>query len=83
MTVQIPKLLTLDRAAQELGLTIQQLRWLRSQNKGPKGAKLGGRVFFREADLASWVNDSFSTEASSAEAGAELGSAGTPAGPSK
>lgn len=59
MTIPIPKMLTLDKAAAALGLTVAQLRWLRSQGRGPASARVGGRVYFREGDLADWANNHF------------------------
>lgn len=56
------KLLTLGEAAQVLRKTPAQLRWMRHNGTGPKGAKLGGRVMYREQDVIDWVNAAFEVE---------------------
>jgi predicted DNA-binding transcriptional regulator AlpA len=28
-------------------------------NKGPKAARIGGRIMYRQADLEQWLNDQF------------------------
>lgn len=57
------KLLTLDEVAQMLRKTPAQLRWMRHNQTGPKSAKIGGRVMYREQDVADWVNAAFESVA--------------------
>lgn len=57
------KLVTLEEAAAALRKTPAQLRWMRHVGKGPKSAKIGGRIMFREHDIAAWVDAQFEAEA--------------------
>lgn len=59
MQKSVPQLLTLEDAAEELGLSVSQLRWLRSQKTGPVGARIGKRVYYRPEDLRQWVDSHF------------------------
>ncbi|MFS0717575.1 helix-turn-helix domain-containing protein [Arthrobacter sp. 1P04PC] len=58
------KLLTLSEVAEMLRKTPAQLRWMRHNGSGPHGAKLGGRVMYREQDVIDWVNAAFEDAAS-------------------
>jgi predicted site-specific integrase-resolvase len=40
--------------APRLGLSVRTLQRWRWQGKGPAYLKLGGRVVYREADIAAW-----------------------------
>ncbi|MFJ6453777.1 helix-turn-helix domain-containing protein [Paenarthrobacter sp. NPDC091669] len=53
------KLLTVDEVAEMLRKTPDQVRWLRYSGKGPRHAKLGGRLMYREQDVIDWVNAAF------------------------
>lgn len=53
------KLLTINEAADMLRKSPAQMRWLRHNGTGPRCAKLGGRVMYRESDLLDWVNAAF------------------------
>ncbi len=53
------KLLTMDEVAGLLRKSPAQLRWMRHNGSGPKSAKLGGRVMYRESDVFEWVNAAF------------------------
>ena len=53
------KLLTMDEVAEMLRKSLAQLRWMRHNGTGPKCAKLGGRVMYREQDVIDWVNAAF------------------------
>lgn len=55
-------LLTLDEAAAMLRKSPAQMRWLRHNGEGPKSAKVGGRVMYREQDLTAWINKAFEEE---------------------
>lgn len=63
-TVKAMKLLTLDEVAEMLRKSPAQVRWMRHAETGPKCAKLGGRVMYREQDVIDWVNAAFEAEAS-------------------
>lgn len=56
------KLLTIDEVAEMLRKSPAQLRWMRHNGSGPKSAKLGGRVMYREQDVIDWVNAAFDAE---------------------
>jgi predicted DNA-binding transcriptional regulator AlpA len=62
-TVKAMKLHTVDEVAEMLRKSPAQLRWMRHNGTGPKSAKLGGRVMYREQDVIDWVNAAFEVEA--------------------
>jgi predicted DNA-binding transcriptional regulator AlpA len=39
--------------------TPAQMRWMRHNGTGPRSARLGGRVMYREADVVAWINSAF------------------------
>ncbi|WIB68787.1 helix-turn-helix domain-containing protein [Curtobacterium sp. MCBD17_035] len=53
------KLLTVDEVAERLRRTPATIRWMRANNKGPKSAKVAGRVMFREEDVENYINLQF------------------------
>ena len=58
------RLLTITEVAEMTRLPEATLRWFRSQGtKGPKSAKLGRRVVYREADVLAWIDNAFANEA--------------------
>ncbi|MEZ2390863.1 helix-turn-helix transcriptional regulator [bacterium RCC_150] len=57
------KLLTLPEVAEMLRKSEAQLRWMRHTGSGPRCAKLGGRVVYREQDVIDWVNAAFDAAA--------------------
>lgn len=63
-TIKAMKLLTLDEVAEMLRKSPAQMRWLRHNSRGPRSAKIGGRVMYREQDVIDWVNAAFDAEAS-------------------
>ena len=48
-------LLNNDQAAAEIGLAPKTLSFWRCMGKGPAFIKLGGRVLYRRADLAAYI----------------------------
>jgi predicted DNA-binding transcriptional regulator AlpA len=56
------KLLTLDEVAEMLRKSPAQMRWLRHNQRGPKSARIGGRVLYREQDVVDWVDAAFESE---------------------
>jgi predicted DNA-binding transcriptional regulator AlpA len=58
-TITALKLLTLEEVADMLRKTPAQMRWMRHNGTGPKSAKLGGRVMYRESDVVEWINSAF------------------------
>ncbi|MCX8455333.1 helix-turn-helix transcriptional regulator [Paenarthrobacter ureafaciens] len=59
MTSQEIKLLTLDEVALMLRKSPAQMRWMRHNNTGPRSARLGGRVMYREKDVLDWIDAAF------------------------
>lgn len=52
-------LLTIEEAAEALRTPVGTLRYWRHMNKGPKAARIGGRVMYRQADLEAWLEAQF------------------------
>ncbi|MHA7153625.1 helix-turn-helix transcriptional regulator [Arthrobacter sp. TMN-50] len=63
-TLKAMKLQTMDEVAEMLRKTPAQLRWMRHNGTGPKSAKIGGRVMYREQDVIDWVNAAFDVQES-------------------
>ena len=58
------KLLTVSEVAEMTRLSAATLRYFRHEGtKGPKSAKLGRRVVYRESDVLAWIEAAFSDEA--------------------
>ena len=55
-------LLTQSEAAARLRRPLATLRFWRTKGLGPPGARIGGRVFYRESDLERWINEQFERE---------------------
>ena len=53
------QLLTLEEAAEILHKTPEQLRWMRHAGTGPKSAKIGGRITYRERDVEDFIEAAF------------------------
>lgn len=62
--VKAMKLLTLEEVATMLRKSPAQMRWMRHSGTGPRAARLGGRVMYREQDVIDWINAAFEAEAS-------------------
>lgn len=52
-------LLTLEEVAEKTRLPVATLRYFRHCGTGPKSAKLGRRVVYREAEVARWIDEQF------------------------
>ncbi len=48
-------LLSTAQLAAELGVTPGTLRNWRTAGRGPRGARIGGRVRYRRADVDTWI----------------------------
>lgn len=58
------KLLTVSEVAEMTRLSAATLRYFRHEGtKGPKSAKLGRRVVYRESDVLAWIEAAFAEEA--------------------
>lgn len=60
------KLLRMDEVSERTGIPVETLRSWRKHNQGPKSARLGGRVAYRERDVEEWINAQFDDDAQSA-----------------
>lgn len=53
------QLLTIEETAEQLRAPVSTLRYWRHMKKGPRAARIGGRLMYRQADLENWLNDQF------------------------
>lgn len=54
-----PRLLRVEQVSQMTGVPENTLRYWRHVGSGPKSAKLGRRIVYREADVTDWINAQF------------------------
>ncbi|MBT2501415.1 helix-turn-helix domain-containing protein [Curtobacterium sp. ISL-83] len=57
-------LLTLEETAERIRRSPAALRYMIHRGTAPRSALLGGRRFFKEADVNAWVEAAFEKEAS-------------------
>ncbi len=57
------KLLTTTEVAEMTRLPEATIRWFRHAGKGPRSARLGRRVVYRESDVLQWIEDQFAVGA--------------------
>lgn len=55
-------LLTVSEAAERLRRPTATLRYWRAMGTGPRSARVGGRVLYREADLDAWIDAEFAAD---------------------
>lgn len=53
------RLLRIEEVADWTGVSENTLRFWRQAGKGPKSAKLGRRVVYRESDVQAWLDAQF------------------------
>lgn len=53
------QLMTIEEAAELLRTPVSTLRYWRHMNKGPKAARIGGRIMYRQPDVEAWLEDQF------------------------
>ncbi len=53
------RLLTLNETAELTRLPVATLRYFRHCGTGPRSAKLGRRVVYREEDVTAWIDAQF------------------------
>ncbi len=56
-TADLPRLLDVPTLADYLHVPVSTLYHWRSRGEGPQGLKVGKQVRYREADVASWLNE--------------------------
>ena len=59
-------LLTPEEVAERLRRPIATIRFWRARGIGPKGARVGGRVLYRESDVEAWITAQFDDAPTSA-----------------
>lgn len=59
MSIQPFQLMTIEEAAEFLRTPVSTMRFWRHQKKGPRAARIGSRLMYRQADLEQWLNDQF------------------------
>lgn len=52
-------LMRIEDVSEMTGVTLNTLRFWRSEGKGPKSAKMGRRVVYRESDVRAWLDAQF------------------------
>lgn len=57
------KLLTVAEVSELTRLPEATIRWFRHAGKGPRSAKLGRRVVYRESEVLAWIEAQFDAEA--------------------
>lgn len=57
------QLLTVEEAAEALRTPVSTLRYWRHMKKGPRAARIGGRIMYRQTDLEAWLEAQFDQEA--------------------
>ena len=57
------KLLTTTEVAEMTRLPEATIRWFRHAGKGPRSARLGRRVVYRESDVLAWIENAFAEDA--------------------
>lgn len=73
MTTTPIKLLTFAEVSELVGIPVATLRDYRFKGVGPRSAKVGGRVMYREADVLAWIDEQFD---GASDAGDEHSNAG-------
>lgn len=53
------KLLFIEETSEMTRLSENTLRFMRHQGRGPKSAKLGRRIVYRESDVQAWIDEQF------------------------
>lgn len=53
------KLMRIPEVAEMTGIAPATLRFWRHEGRGPKSAKLGRRIVYREADVLAWIDEQF------------------------
>jgi len=59
----VARLLKVPEVAVMTGLPESTLRFMRATGYGPRSARVGRRVMYRESDVASWIEEQFAADA--------------------
>lgn len=57
------KLLKIEDVAEMTGVATNTLRYWRHRGVGPKSAKFGRRIVYRESDVLAWIDEQFEASA--------------------
>lgn len=57
------KLLLIEEVAEMTRLSENTLRFMKHQGRGPRCAKLGRRIVYRESDVQAWIDGRFEESA--------------------
>lgn len=67
MTTEVPpigKLLRIEAVAEITGVSPDTLRHWRHRGTGPRSARMGRRIVYRESDVAAWIQRQFDEDPS-------------------
>jgi predicted DNA-binding transcriptional regulator AlpA len=53
------RLIRIEDVAELTGVSVNTLRYWRHSKTGPKSAKFGRRIVYREADVIAWIDQQF------------------------
>lgn len=56
------KLMTVAEVAELTRLPLSTIRWFRHAGKGPRSARLGKRVVYKQSDVLAWIEAQFALE---------------------
>lgn len=56
--------LYIDEASGQLRIPVETLRTWRKAGKGPRSAKIGKRIVYRQGDLDAWIDEQFAESGS-------------------
>lgn len=59
---KIDRLLLQEEVAERVRRPIATLRFWRTKGLGPKSARVGGRVLYRESDVEAWIESQFAAD---------------------
>lgn len=55
-------LMTPAEVAERVRRPVATVKFWRATHVGPKSARIGGRVLYRESDVEAWIEEQFSAE---------------------
>jgi len=56
------RLLYLPEVAEQLRRSEAQMRWMHQNGKGPRFARIGGRLMAKASDVTAWIDAQFDKE---------------------
>lgn len=61
------RLVLIDEMAKRVGVSVDTARYWHATGYGPKGARIGRRLKYRESDIDAWINEQFSKDSAPAK----------------